>query len=118
MNLRWIWVILLVGLAISLIWRNEFSGIADPSWTKCKESLLEQIFTSKCTLRFEEEITNPACIYSAMAHSKSKHSQKMVKKGNLPSKICIVCEKPFNWRKKWAKDWDQVKYCSERCRRS
>ncbi|MDP4598804.1 MAG: DUF2256 domain-containing protein [Pseudomonadales bacterium] len=21
------------------------------------------------------------------------------------------------WRKKWARDWPQVKYCSERCRR-
>ncbi|GAB5350052.1 DUF2256 domain-containing protein [Alteriqipengyuania sp. 357] len=21
-------------------------------------------------------------------------------------------------RKKWARDWDEVKYCSERCRRS
>nr|WP_306545253.1 DUF2256 domain-containing protein [Malikia spinosa] len=25
---------------------------------------------------------------------------------------------PFAWRKKWERDWDQVKYCSERCRRS
>ncbi|NCP82676.1 MAG: DUF2256 domain-containing protein, partial [Rhodoferax sp.] len=22
------------------------------------------------------------------------------------------------WRKKWERDWDNVKYCSERCRRS
>ncbi|MGX5660634.1 DUF2256 domain-containing protein [Castellaniella ginsengisoli] len=21
------------------------------------------------------------------------------------------------WRKKWSKVWDEVKYCSERCRR-
>ncbi|MGC6412264.1 MAG: DUF2256 domain-containing protein [Candidatus Puniceispirillaceae bacterium] len=43
---------------------------------------------------------------------------KMVKKSNLPSKICPVCDKPFNWRKKWARDWENVIYCSERCRRS
>ncbi|MGB0224251.1 MULTISPECIES: DUF2256 domain-containing protein [unclassified Marinobacterium] len=36
---------------------------------------------------------------------------------NLPSKICEQCQKPFNWRKKWERDWEQVKYCSERCRR-
>ncbi|HFT7523393.1 DUF2256 domain-containing protein [Enterobacter kobei] len=24
----------------------------------------------------------------------------------------------MTWRKKWAKCWDEVKYCSERCRRS
>ncbi|MGR6874727.1 DUF2256 domain-containing protein [Pseudomonas sp. HK3] len=39
----------------------------------------------------------------------------MKNKANLPSKICVVCERPFNWRKKWARDWQQVKYCSKRC---
>ncbi|HAC62629.1 MAG TPA: DUF2256 domain-containing protein [Cyanothece sp. UBA12306] len=38
-------------------------------------------------------------------------------KSNLPSKICLVCGLSFTWRKKWAKCWDDVKYCSERCRR-
>ena len=33
-------------------------------------------------------------------------------------KICPVCEKPFSWRKKWEKNWEEVKYCSERCRRN
>ncbi|MBK8639029.1 MAG: DUF2256 domain-containing protein [Chromatiaceae bacterium] len=42
----------------------------------------------------------------------------MRKKSELPSKICPVCGKPFAWRKKWERDWDHVKYCSERCRRS
>jgi hypothetical protein len=37
-------------------------------------------------------------------------------KAELPTKDCVVCNRPFAWRKKWAKDWDQVKYCSERCR--
>ena len=26
---------------------------------------------------------------------------KLVKKENLPSKICPVCKRPFVWRKKW-----------------
>ncbi len=39
------------------------------------------------------------------------------KKVNLPQKICPVCQRPFTWRKKWEKDWEQVIYCSERCRR-
>ncbi|HCV86602.1 MAG TPA: DUF2256 domain-containing protein [Deltaproteobacteria bacterium] len=39
------------------------------------------------------------------------------KKFNLPQKICPVCQRPFTWRRKWARDWDQVRYCSERCRR-
>ncbi|GAQ79039.1 hypothetical protein KFL_000230190 [Klebsormidium nitens] len=43
---------------------------------------------------------------------------KKYTKSNLPEKICIVCNRPFNWRKKWEKCWDEVKYCSERCRRA
>lgn len=33
-----------------------------------------------------------------------------------PSKICRVCGRAFAWRKKWARDWEHVKYCSKRCR--
>lgn len=43
---------------------------------------------------------------------------KKPKKADLPQKICTVCEKPFTWRKKWGKCWNEVKYCSERCRRA
>lgn len=39
-----------------------------------------------------------------------------MKKQNLPEKICVVCERPFSWRKKWARDWDSVLYCSDKCR--
>jgi hypothetical protein len=37
-------------------------------------------------------------------------------KSNLPSKVCVTCGRPFTWRKKWAKVWEDVKYCSDRCR--
>lgn len=43
---------------------------------------------------------------------------KMRRKADLPEKICLCCGKPFAWRKKWARDWEQVRYCSERCRRA
>ncbi|MCP9783488.1 DUF2256 domain-containing protein [Cyanobium sp. WKJ7-Wakatipu] len=36
---------------------------------------------------------------------------------NRPTKICPVCERPFQWRRKWREVWDEVRYCSERCRR-
>ncbi|WP_081505967.1 DUF2256 domain-containing protein [Azospirillum lipoferum] len=39
-----------------------------------------------------------------------------VKKADLPAKICPVCNRPFTWRKKWERVWEQVKYCSDRCR--
>lgn len=38
-------------------------------------------------------------------------------KSDLPTKICPVCQRPFTWRKKWSDCWNEVKYCSERCRR-
>ena len=38
------------------------------------------------------------------------------RKAHLPSKICPVCERPFSWRRKWREDWEDVKYCSKRCR--
>nr|WP_297349176.1 DUF2256 domain-containing protein [uncultured Glaciecola sp.] len=38
-----------------------------------------------------------------------------MKKSDLPSKTCPVCNRPFNWRKKWEKNWTEVKYCSKRC---
>ncbi|MDO5648903.1 DUF2256 domain-containing protein [Paracoccus sp. (in: a-proteobacteria)] len=41
---------------------------------------------------------------------------KMRRKSDLPTKICATCGRPFAWRKKWARDWDQVRYCSDRCR--
>lgn len=40
-----------------------------------------------------------------------------MKKSELPSKSCQHCGRPFTWRKKWKRDWDQVKYCSDACRR-
>lgn len=39
----------------------------------------------------------------------------MKKKSELPQKICPVCNRPFSWRKKWAKNWADVKYCSKKC---
>ncbi|MEC4089320.1 DUF2256 domain-containing protein [Pseudoalteromonas rubra] len=38
-----------------------------------------------------------------------------MKKSQLPEKTCPVCRRPFSWRKKWQRDWANVKYCSKRC---
>ena len=34
---------------------------------------------------------------------------------NLPVKTCIVCNRPFTWRKKWEDSWDEVTTCSKSC---
>ncbi|MEC8323083.1 MAG: DUF2256 domain-containing protein [Bacteroidota bacterium] len=41
-----------------------------------------------------------------------------MKKSHLPSKICVVCKRPFSWRKKWKRNWEFVKYCSKKCSRN
>ena len=41
-------------------------------------------------------------------------------KGNkaaLPSKPCAVCGRAMSWRRAWAKNWSEVRYCSAACRR-
>ncbi|NNE95448.1 MAG: DUF2256 and DUF3253 domain-containing protein [Acidimicrobiales bacterium] len=32
------------------------------------------------------------------------------------AKTCRSCGRTIQWRKKWERDWDQVRYCSQRCR--
>ena len=39
-----------------------------------------------------------------------------MKKTELPSKICPACARSFAWRKKWAANWAEVRYCSDACR--
>ncbi|MFN3953775.1 MAG: DUF2256 domain-containing protein [Pararhodobacter sp.] len=42
---------------------------------------------------------------------------RMRRKGDLPQRVCTVCGRPFAWRRKWAKVWDSVRYCSQACRK-
>jgi hypothetical protein len=32
-------------------------------------------------------------------------------------KTCVSCGRRIEWRAKWERDWDKVKYCSAPCRR-
>ena len=41
----------------------------------------------------------------------------MPRPSDRPTKVCPVCGRPFQWRKKWKAIWDEVRYCSDRCRR-
>jgi len=51
---------------------------------------------------------------SCLQMAKNKKG-KTISKTNLPSKICVVCERPFTWRKKWERDWDEITTCSKSC---
>jgi hypothetical protein len=42
-------------------------------------------------------------------------------KGNkaaLPTKPCLACGRPMSWRRAWARTWEEVRYCSQACRRA
>jgi hypothetical protein len=46
--------------------------------------------------------------------------ERMGFKGNkstLPSKPCAACGRPMTWRRAWARNWAEVRYCSEACRK-
>jgi len=42
---------------------------------------------------------------------------RMRRKADLPTRDCVACARPMVWRRKWALNWEQVKYCSDACRR-
>jgi hypothetical protein len=37
--------------------------------------------------------------------------------GTPEPKTCASCGRTITWRKKWAANWDDVRYCSDACRR-
>lgn len=37
---------------------------------------------------------------------------------NPETKWCMTCGRVITWRKKWAADWENIRYCSKRCRRN
>ncbi len=42
-------------------------------------------------------------------------------KGNkqaLPSKPCTACGRAMTWRKRWLRSWNDVKFCSDACRKA
>ncbi|WP_183858562.1 DUF2256 domain-containing protein [Prosthecomicrobium pneumaticum] len=41
---------------------------------------------------------------------------RMRRKDDLPRKTCRTCGRPFAWRKRWARVWDTIETCSDRCR--
>jgi hypothetical protein len=47
----------------------------------------------------------------------AQHSSFKGNKAALASKDCMQCGRPMTWRKAWAKNWAEVKYCSDACRK-
>jgi hypothetical protein len=60
---------------------------------------------------------NPSriALYQARGKTSTSKMPRGIKKENLPTKICVTCGRPFNWRKKWERCWDEVTTCSKSC---
>ena len=66
----------------------------------------------RSSLRLIIAILRPSLL---VRHFSRKVMPRGVKKENLPSKLCVTCERPFTWRKKWENCWDEVTTCSKSC---
>ncbi len=42
--------------------------------------------------------------------------KREVESGERAAKSCAACGRAMEWRKSWAKNWDEVKFCSDKCR--
>jgi hypothetical protein len=54
----------------------------------------------------------------SMQNKDTNHIAGQTSGGNSRVKLCSVCGRKIEWRRKWRKDWDIVKYCSDKCRRA
>lgn len=52
---------------------------------------------------------------ATLAAAAAARMPRGVKKENLPTKTCVTCGRPFTWRKKWERCWDEVTTCSKSC---
>lgn len=41
----------------------------------------------------------------------------MAARSPKPTKTCATCGRTFEWRARWERTWDEVRYCSAACRR-
>jgi hypothetical protein len=45
------------------------------------------------------------------------HRQRSAESSAPVEKLCASCGRRIEWRAKWARDWESVRYCSDACRR-
>ena len=73
--------------------------------------------TSMFAQSTERSFTYTLKLAAGRSGREGNKKEKKYTKSNLPSKICEHCGRPMEWRKAWAKNWDEVKYCSDKCRK-
>ncbi len=51
-----------------------------------------------------------------MPDKKRRTERETPQDASHADKLCVRCGRTITWRKKWERDWDAVKYCSDACR--
>ncbi len=51
-----------------------------------------------------------------MPDRKAKPQRSAAAAGAPSPKVCATCGRTITWRKKWERDWEDVRYCSDACR--
>lgn len=62
------------------------------------------------SIRSEERVSPPAACTMPRSSTRPGVPER------TDTKTCAACGREFTWRRKWARDWDHVRYCSDRCR--
>lgn len=76
--------------------------------------------SSICSLRLSRPFTlSPTSITMSRSRrrSNSPSSSESPPGDEGSEKTCASCGRRMTWRKKWARDWETVRYCSDACRR-
>ncbi len=53
---------------------------------------------------------------SAMPDKKKMSRERSAIAGTPAAKTCAACARTIEWRKKWERDWENVRFCSDACR--
>ena len=51
-RMSWIMLAVITAMALTVVWKSQ-TGAPTPRWHLCKESLVTQVLTGACTLRFK-----------------------------------------------------------------
>ena len=56
-------------------------------------------------------------VLAAIRYSAPSGARLSVRSMPTDPKSCVVCGRTIEWRRKWERSWNEVKYCSAACRK-
>ena len=119
-------------------WLRNRQRLDSPCYVRTKKHVMQQVLSQSVMVAAETDADSCAKIGSEEACGVTRPLRNEVIRVALRSrqcfrsltnrndfnhmnnkdlkKKCVVCGRFFSWRKKWERCWENVRYCSERCR--